>query len=510
MMGSRTNLLNAFCLLTVFLTVSTAQSQFTSQQQQHQLQQYDPNTPAQQNGGGEHLSGRRIKRMYAMCPPHFFRIGNECYFISQSRLNWLDAHFECKDRNSKLAEPMKYDDKSLRKFLQSTKEKNYIWIGGNYNWRANKWQWGYNGKDIGYQSFSQMVPGSSQDLKYHCAVLNPDLKFRWSAKLCTEKLNFICQHKMPFVNSHSRSKVYTRWNETFPNELANEVEVVVADQPRSSKFKDYYRTGSNTTVNSTALYNRLRNKKQSFRAHRIKPSRPRLSNRVRTGLPRNDYISNEVFRRPVVEYAEDQSHNSVNGNGNGYRNGNGAFQRGFNVDIHDQKKMKRKYASGELHRHQHRHHLTDPYARPATAAPAPTTVTTSTTTTTTTTTPAPETLPTEALQVITESYQPNQPQENRMSRRDKLRDRLARLTPEEREQFFAKRGTTTEKYHHQPQPEQPNQPQLQLSYEERKVRRDKLRGRLAQLTPEERDMFFAERAKRKRSKMLRAKNETIP
>lgn len=498
MMDSRTVVIAVFCLLTVFLTVSTAQSQYTSeQQQQQQIQQYDPNIPPQHTTG-EHISGRRFKRMYAMCPPHFFRIGNECYFISQSRLNWLDAHFECKDRNSKLAEPMKYDDKNLRKFLQSTKEKNYIWIGGNYNWRANKWQWGYNGKDIGYQSFSQMVPGSSQDLKYHCAVLNPDLKFRWSAKLCTEKLNFICQHKMPFVNSHSRSKVYTRWNETFPNELANEVEVVVADQPRSSKQKDYYRTSSNTTVNPTALYNRIKNRKQSNRAHRIKPSR-RLENR-----PRNDYISNDVFRRPVVEYAEDQSQNSINGNGNGngYRNGNGAFQRGFNVDIHRQRKGNRN--SGESRRHQHRHHLTDPYARPATAAPAPvTTPVTTTTTTTTTTTPAPDTLPTEALQVATEDYQPRQPpQEDKMSRRDKIRERLARLTPAEREQFFAKRGTTTEKY------QLPNQPQL--SHQERKMHRDKLRERLAKLTPEERDMFFAERAKRKRSKKLRAKNETIP
>jgi hypothetical protein len=34
-----------------------------------------------------------------------------------------------------------------------------IWIGGIYNWERNKWQWGYNGKDIKYQSFSQMEPG---------------------------------------------------------------------------------------------------------------------------------------------------------------------------------------------------------------------------------------------------------------------------------------------------------------------------------------------------------------
>ncbi|XP_065080755.1 uncharacterized protein rgn isoform X2 [Ochlerotatus camptorhynchus] len=490
MMGTRTIVIAVFCLLTVFLTVSTAQSQYYSeqqQQQQHQqqIQQYDPNTPPQHPG--EHISGRRFKRMYAMCPPHFFRIGNECYFISQSRLNWLDAHFECKDRNSKLAEPMKYDDKNLRKFLQTTKEKNFIWIGGNYNWRANKWQWGYNGKDIGYQSFSQMVPG--QDLKFHCAVLSPEVKFRWSAKICTEKLNFICQHKMPFVNSHSRSKVYTRWNETFPNELANEVEVVVANQPRSNKQRDFYRTSSNSTVNSTVLYNRFKNKKQSNRAHRIKASRVK------------NFIGNDVIRQPVVGYV--QSHNSINGNGNGYHNGNGAFMRDFNVDIHPQKKINRKYEAdnGESRPHQHRHHLTEPNARPATAAPASATTTVTTTTTTTPTTAAPETLPTEALHVVTENYQPNQPQENKMSRRDKLRERLARLTPEERKQFFAKRGTTTEKY-------QPNQPQL--SHGERKDRRNKLRERLAQLTPEERDMFFAERAKRKRVKKQRAKNETIP
>lgn len=55
--------------------------------------------------------------MYALCPPKFNRIGNECYFVSKIKVNWLDAHFECKDRNSKLAEPLKFDDKALRKNL---------------------------------------------------------------------------------------------------------------------------------------------------------------------------------------------------------------------------------------------------------------------------------------------------------------------------------------------------------------------------------------------------------
>lgn len=478
--------ISATCLLSVLLTVTTAQSQLDSrQQQQHQLEQYDAVT-SPQHPTGEHISGRRFKRMYAMCPPGFFRIGNECYYISPNKENWLDANFECKDRNSKLAEPMKFDDKNLRKYLLKSREKNYIWIGGNYNWMANKWQWGYNGKDIVYQSFSQMFPGSSQDLRYHCAVLNPDLKYRWSAKLCTEKLNFICQHKMPLVNGHSRAKVYTRWNETFPNALANEVEVVVADQPRSSHLKDFYRTSGSPRPNLTKLN---RSWKKYNRTQRIKSFR----NRNRS-LPRNEYISNDIIRRPVVEYASDHSDNSINGNGNGngYRNGNGAFSGGFNVDIHRQKPHKDRRlneVNGEYRHHRH---------RLVTKAPS---TTTTPTTTTTTTTSAPETLPTEALQVVTENHQLSQAE--RKHRRDQIKERLARLTPEERDQFFTRRGTTTEKYKH------PNEIQ-QLTRDEKKAQRDKLRKRLALLTPEEREMFFAERAKRKQSKKLRSKNETIP
>ena len=60
----------------------------------------------------------RVKRlMYGMCPPKFHQIGTECYYISDSRVNWLEAHFECKDKNSKLAEPEKLADRHLRQYL---------------------------------------------------------------------------------------------------------------------------------------------------------------------------------------------------------------------------------------------------------------------------------------------------------------------------------------------------------------------------------------------------------
>lgn len=105
-------------------------------------------------------NGNQPKRMFALCPPHFFPIveSNQCYFISGERVNWLDAHFECRDRKSRLAEPLRKEDRFLRKHLNhfNGSRPDDTWIGARFNWERNKWQWGYEGKDLTYQSFSQM------------------------------------------------------------------------------------------------------------------------------------------------------------------------------------------------------------------------------------------------------------------------------------------------------------------------------------------------------------------
>ncbi|KAG4071519.1 hypothetical protein HA402_011673 [Bradysia odoriphaga] len=164
--------------------------------------------------------------MYALCPPDFFGIGTECYYISQKTENWLDAHFDCKDRKSRLAEPNRYEDRMIRKFLVNNDlSKESKWIGGNYNWAQRKWQW-QDGKEFTYQSFSQ-TPGGVQELQYHCAILNPNLKYRWSASSCVDKHQYICQHRMPYVNEKHRSRIYAKWNQTYPNEQATQVEVVI-------------------------------------------------------------------------------------------------------------------------------------------------------------------------------------------------------------------------------------------------------------------------------------------
>jgi len=223
----------------------------------------------------------RTKRMYKMCPPKFQRIGNECYYISTYKANWLDAHFECKDRNSKLAEPLRLEDRRIRKhLLQYDRGHTDKWIGANYNWEQMKWQWGYSGRDLTYQAFSRLSPVAKAQLKYHCAVLSSELRYRWSPRSCTQLNYFVCQHRMPFVSEKNRAKIYEKWNETYPNEIANEIEVIVSNPARNR-----YRTDNQDS-------------RDSNRIHFVPTTvRPRSRTRTRTDLNPVNYGDNRPADR---------------------------------------------------------------------------------------------------------------------------------------------------------------------------------------------------------------------
>ncbi|XP_037945351.1 collectin-12-like [Teleopsis dalmanni] len=108
----------------------------------------------------------RNRRIYALCPPKFQRIGTECYYMPEEQRIWLEAHFFCKDKNSKLAEPTKYSDRKLNMFLQQHDRQSNayggypdpIWLGSTYDWLTGVWQWSISGKNLTYDAFSQMDP----------------------------------------------------------------------------------------------------------------------------------------------------------------------------------------------------------------------------------------------------------------------------------------------------------------------------------------------------------------
>lgn len=107
---------------------------FVSSQQQIHQQRHQARKIQQQ---------AKVKRIYAMCPPSFTKIGSECYYLSSTQASWLDSHFECKDKNAKLAELLKYSDRQIRKYLAHRgRTRGEIWIGGMFDWSKNHWSWG--------------------------------------------------------------------------------------------------------------------------------------------------------------------------------------------------------------------------------------------------------------------------------------------------------------------------------------------------------------------------------
>lgn len=63
---------------------------------------------------------------------------------------------------------------------------------------------------------------------------------RWSAKPCVEKHNFVCQHKMPYVSEQNRHNIYAKWNASYPNEMANEMEVIIDDRKEGYEWNLLY------------------------------------------------------------------------------------------------------------------------------------------------------------------------------------------------------------------------------------------------------------------------------
>uniref|UniRef100_A0A182NJ81 C-type lectin domain-containing protein n=1 Tax=Anopheles dirus TaxID=7168 RepID=A0A182NJ81_9DIPT len=414
-----------------------------------------------QRDEAEPRSMRRIKRMYVMCPPNFKRIGNECYYISPNKLNWLDAYFECKDANSKLAEPMKYEDKHIRKYLLKNKQTDDLWIGGTFNWKSNKWQWGHNGREIEYQSFSQMVPG-------------------WSAEECTKKINFICQHRMPLVSETGRLMMYDKWNKTYPYQKANEKMVYIVNEPNNRNRSETGKPRIYNSVKRVLQYN----PSVKPRPLQRRPNRPKKV----PGNARPFYIPPDFVGRKqhVAQYAPDAQNdiNTIdNGGHHNHRNGYTSMSQ-FNIDFSPRNGKNRDASFPRGHRlghgaghveprqpHQHRHqpglHRTTKrthhplptypqYVASNTMPPA-----TTTTTTTTTTPPPPPPMP------------PTRPA----------------VTTTMRAPFFPPATTIDMKYSSQV-----------LTTEEKKAKRERLRERLKKLTPEEQRLFFQDREKRKRQK----------
>ncbi|XP_014467827.1 PREDICTED: uncharacterized protein LOC106740877 isoform X2 [Dinoponera quadriceps] len=129
------------------------------------------------------------------CPIGFFRLKRFCYYLSAGTAPWREAHFHCKDRNATLAIlDRNGKDRMLRRYLMGEQfTKLERWIGGIFNWQQKAWEWGVTGEKMVFQSFGKLEPGKSEKFAWHCIIMDPTLKYKWSAKSCVERKHYICE-----------------------------------------------------------------------------------------------------------------------------------------------------------------------------------------------------------------------------------------------------------------------------------------------------------------------------
>ncbi|XP_011300273.1 uncharacterized protein [Fopius arisanus] len=163
------------------------------------------------NGRNNEKEFQGIRRF--ACPVGFFRLKRNCYYLSAGVAQWRDAYFHCKDRNSTLAELDKNGkDRTLRKYLigeQFTRLER--WIGGMYNWKQMAWQWGVKGEKVIFQNFAGALSKNPSQYEWHCIVLDPSVKYRWTPRSCFEKKHYICE--VP------AGRIGRRRKKTVPSEL---------------------------------------------------------------------------------------------------------------------------------------------------------------------------------------------------------------------------------------------------------------------------------------------------
>lgn len=158
------------------------------------------------------VEGRNSTKMSYVCPPQFIRLGHSCYYFSESKATWQNALFACKDRDSNLTVPARWEDRNLRNYLNLPSiEKASRWIGGIYDYGSKSWKWGGELLKMRYQSFSKMKRMKPEELQWHCIAMMPDLFYRWAPKSCIEPRQYICQTKIRKIPKSKVKDLKRRW-----------------------------------------------------------------------------------------------------------------------------------------------------------------------------------------------------------------------------------------------------------------------------------------------------------
>ncbi|CAG5097083.1 Similar to Perlucin (Haliotis laevigata) [Cotesia congregata] len=231
------------------------------------------------------------------CPIGFFRLKRNCYYLSAGMAPWREAHFHCKDRNSTLAIlDKKGKNRILRKYLMGDQfTKLERWIGGIYNWQQMTWEWGVSGEKVVFQNFHNLNQSNSKAYAWHCIVLDPAIKYKWSPRSCVKKKHYICQLKLKLnfhVLGHRRKKIKD-------NNLVEQNQIT---KPKRKERKGSRSRHPRPADRTRHQLNRIRQRDDT----------PKITQRIPQGYEHGAFLRDGSIDTNPQFLADSQYHNSFN------------------------------------------------------------------------------------------------------------------------------------------------------------------------------------------------------
>ena len=134
------------------------------------------------------------------CPPEFEQVQNNCFYISDRRVGWIEAKKQCEARKSELVS-FEFESKQsdLLRWVgdMTRRRRGKFWTSGNDIQSEGVWLWDVGGAvpDFGWTQL-----GLEESLEENCLSWSVSFGFNigdseasWQGASCCNNLRFICQ-----------------------------------------------------------------------------------------------------------------------------------------------------------------------------------------------------------------------------------------------------------------------------------------------------------------------------
>jgi secreted trypsin-like serine protease len=155
---------------------------------------YDNDCPDGQSCKNEKCGGRNDK-----VPQDFIQLGNDYYLISEEEMSWLQAQYDCMNRQGHLIELSENNNKTqlLQNHLINRYSNVSFWVGSSDLDSSGTFRWFYSGQEIQDDTWADNQPNNLPGNDEHCVQLNEDF-LKFSDENCDRVKRYICEY-MPEI-----------------------------------------------------------------------------------------------------------------------------------------------------------------------------------------------------------------------------------------------------------------------------------------------------------------------